>query len=92
MQRVRLWINSWRGVCLGVAASLLWLTAAGFAHANTGPQGKEKDQKKPDLSQQLCPANAGTCSVNSPCSPSPAQEQQKSKTPDKTAPAPKKQP
>jgi hypothetical protein len=93
MQQIRRWVKSWRGVCLGVAASLLWLTAAGFAQANMGPQGKEKDQKKPDISQQLCPANGGTCSVNSPCPASPAKELKKTKTPDnKPAPAPKKQP
>jgi hypothetical protein len=92
MQRVWQWLHAGKVICLAVTAGWFVLAAVSAGHANTGPQGKEKDQKKSGVTQQLCPPNGGTCSVNSPCCPNPAQEQTKTKTPDKPAPAPKKQP
>jgi hypothetical protein len=90
MQRERIRVKSWSGICAGIAAGLFLLTAVGAGHAAAGPQGQGKDQKKPEVSQQLCAPNSGTCAVNTPCCSGPVQEQTKSKTPDKPVPAPKK--
>ena len=68
MQKMRKWVNTWLGACVGVTAGLLFLAAVTVGHAATEAQ-KGKAVEKPAQGQQLCPATpgAGPCKVVIDC-------------------------
>jgi hypothetical protein len=70
MQKMRKWVNTWLGTCMGVTAGLLFLTAVTVGHAATEPQ-KEKAVQQSTQGQQLCPATPGArpCKVVLDCPP-----------------------
>jgi hypothetical protein len=68
MQKVRKWLNTRIGTCVGVTAGLLFMAAVTVAHADTETkQGKAIQQ--PTQGQQLCPATpgAGQCKIVLDC-------------------------
>jgi hypothetical protein len=68
MQKMRNWVNTWLGACVGVTAGLLFLAAVTVGHAAAEPQ-KGKAVQHPVQGQQLCPATPGAeaCQVVLDC-------------------------
>ncbi|MFA4902364.1 MAG: hypothetical protein WC600_06420 [Desulfobaccales bacterium] len=70
MQKMRKWVNTWLGACVGGTAGLLFMAAVTVGHAAAEPK-KGKAVEQPAQGQQLCPATPGAeaCKVVLDCPP-----------------------
>jgi hypothetical protein len=70
MQKMRKWVNTRLGACVGLIAGLVFLAAVTVSQAATEVQ-KGKTVEQPTQGQQLCPATpgAGPCKVVIDCPP-----------------------
>ena len=68
IQKMRKWVNTWLGACVGVTAGLVFLAAVTVGPAAAEPQ-KGKAVEQSTQGQQLCPATpgAGPCKVVLDC-------------------------